>query len=235
MNLRDQRLIMVLATGSIIVLLLVLLSGQFEPPPQPEPNLTSPTPFTSDGRTILFFDDFSQPSPRWNQLVDDYGITDFEYGGYHVKVNVPNQNFVATPGLAFDQNGNGVRVDAFATLIDTPNDTTFGLICGYENAANFRIMFLRKDGYYGIAKYQGGAPELIGMAGLLPTDALNPDGVNYLSAICKNTTITFFLNNQLLITVQDNAEIIGEVGFLAGSGTGGYADVLFDNFLVSIP
>ncbi|RME08431.1 MAG: hypothetical protein D6803_01275 [Anaerolineae bacterium] len=181
---------------------------------------------------ILFQDDFADRTSGWGYMDVVQGITDYENGIYRIRVDEPEYDLWATPGLTFDD----VRIEVEATKAAGPDDNRFGLICRHQDVNNFYVFYISSDGYYGLGKVQDGVFSLLGMDELLPHDAIRQGAAtNHIQADCLQNRLSLYVNGTLLGEASDDAFSSGEVGVIAGAyGTGG-VDIHFDNFIVRAP
>ena len=182
--------------------------------------------------TILFQDDFSNPSSGWNQVSTESGTTDYADGMYMIQVNAPNLDVWARPGLNFTDTI--IEVETFKVGGDRNN--RFGVICRLTGSDNFYSFLISSDGYYGIGKVTGGAYELIGMDALQPSEAIQQgSAINRIRAECTGDHLALFVNGEKIAEAQDSAFTAGDVGLIAGTYDTPGTDIRFDNLIVTQP
>jgi len=224
---------------SVVVYALVLasISCQFFPSRDSETQVSS----GSDNSTsltetpvseILYQDDFSSVSRGWISLRDEEGITDFDQGGYRIRVDREEFFFWANPGLTLSD----VRIEVDATKIGGPDQNEFGVICRYKDEFNFYFFTITSDGYYGITKVIDDEYVLIGMENLREASVINQgNATNHIRVDCKGDTLRLFINGNLLAEVLDDTITSGDVGLIAGTYDDPGTDILFDNLMVVRP
>ena len=181
---------------------------------------------------LLFQDDFSDPESGWDKVSVSDGITDYADGVYRIFVNTSNTDVWSNPGLSFTD----TRIEVDATKVDGADDNDFGLICRYKDSSNFYFFVISSDGYYGIGKVVDGKQQLIGVETMPPSEFINQgNDTNHLRADCAGTTLSIYVNDQLLANYEDGEFSSGDVGLIAGSFDNAGVDVHFDNFVVSKP
>ncbi len=186
----------------------------------------------SPGDSVLFQDDFSDPSSGWDQVEVDEGVTDYIDGVYRIFVNTVNTDVWANPGLDFTDTY--IEVDAAKAAGDDNND--FGVICRYQNGENFYFFVVSSDGYYGIGKVINGEQQLIGTDSMPPSEVINQGNAsNHLRAGCVGNQLSLAVNGELLAEYGDADLTSGDVGLLAGSFENPGTDIRFDNFSVLRP
>ncbi len=75
--------------------------------PQPE---TPATPSPDEGLTLPFRDDFSDPTSGWYTLRDETGISDYENGAFHMRVD--KANWLVYSGVPLPATDVVIEVDA---------------------------------------------------------------------------------------------------------------------------
>jgi len=178
---------------------------------------------------ILYQELFADNTSGWDRVINDGGIMDYDSGGFRILVRGAKMNFWSTPG----ENFGDVRVEADVTRLNGPDENRAGLICRYRDGDHY-FFIISTDGFYGMGKFIGGQSILLGQESMLPTDLIL-DGVNHLRADCVGNTLSFYVNFNLVATIQDSDFATGDVGVLAGSFNEPGVDVLFQNFVVTQP
>jgi hypothetical protein len=186
------------------------------------------------GENVLYKDDFSNETTGWPRARTDEGITDYENGIYRIFLNLENQDFLGTPGLALQSD---VRVEVDATKVAGSDDNDFGVMCRYQNNNNFYQFFVSSDGYVGILKMVDGASQNISGGQLIDHPAVNiGNAMNRIRADCLGDTLTLYVNGQQVLTAQDTTFMTGgDVGIFAGTYDEPGTDIHFDNFIVKKP
>jgi hypothetical protein len=184
------------------------------------------------GNTVLFQDDFSDPSSGWMTVHEPDQIMAYENGGFRIWVNQPNFDYWSVPGLRFTD----VSIEVDITKLGGPDDNDIGVICRYKNSDNFYGFLISSDGYYGISERQNGEHQVIGMDGMKHSSTIHTgNAVNHVRADCVGNTLTLSVNGVQLVKVEDSSLAVGDVGLLAGSFDQPGVDILFDNFVVKKP
>lgn len=181
---------------------------------------------------VLFQDDFTDTSSGWDRVNTQSGLTDYADGVYRIFVNEASTDVWANPGLTFTD----VAVDVEATKVGGPDDNDFGVTCRSVDTNNFYFFIISSDGYYGIGKVVDGAQQLIGMDAMEPSDAVKQgEASNRLHVECAGTTLSLWVNGQMIKEVEDTQFAKGDVGLMAGSFDVAGTDIHFDNFSVKKP
>ncbi len=181
---------------------------------------------------VLFQDDFSRPISGWDRYADSTYRADYAQGGYEIEVLQPNTDAWATPGLNFSD----VRLEVEATKVHGPDNNLFGLLCRYQDPANFYFFVASSDGYVGIGVAKGGRRRLLSSESLLPSPAvLTGQATNYLGAECIGYDLRFFVNGVPVAEARAAEWPQGDVGLIAGTYDEPGTRIRFDNFSVLRP
>lgn len=181
--------------------------------------------------SVLFQDDFAQPTTGWDRYMVAEGIMDYDAGGYRILVNALETNFWATPRHNFTD----VRVEVDTGKLAGPDENRIGLICRYSNA-NYYFFIISSDGFYGLGIFKDGGATLLGQSEMLSSSNINKGlAVNHLRADCVGDTLTFYVNGFQVAQAQDATLPSGDVGMLAGTFATPGVDIVFDNFVTLQP
>ena len=201
--------------------------------PNTEIEQVTPIPSEAAVQANLFLEDaFDDPNSGFLRLRDEEGITDYDQGGYRIKVDKTNYFFWAESGQSFSD----VQIDVDTTTLGGPESSEFGVICRYKDEDNFYFFSITSDGYYGVSKHIGEEYEFIGMDEFKSSPAINKgQAQNHLTAVCEGDKLRFSVNGTLLAEVEDNTITLGDVGLIAGTEDTAGTDILFDNLIVLKP
>ena len=181
--------------------------------------------------STLFVDDFSNPGSGFDHFKTAEGIMDYDSGGYRILVNALQTNFWATPRKNFSD----VRMEVDIGKLGGPDENRMGLLCRFSNT-NYYFFLITSDGFYGVGIYFDGQAILLGQSELKNSEAIQKGlAVNHLRADCAGNTLTFYVNNVQLTSVQDGTLQSGDVGLLTGTFDEPGVDVIYDNFAVLKP
>lgn len=210
----------------LLFVLIFLLSACGAQPQQTD----IPVPAQPSG-SVLFQDDFSQPTTGWDRLLVTEGVMDYYSGGYRMLVNGMQTNFWATPRRNFTD----VRIEVDTGKMAGPDENRIGVICRLAGKDYYFFLF-SSDGFYGMGLFKDGQATLLGQSEMLYSENINKGvAVNHLRADCAGNMLTFYINGFQVAQAQDSTLISGDVGILAGTFNASGVDVLFDNFVVLQP
>lgn len=182
--------------------------------------------------SLLFQDNFTDPSSGWDRVRTEEGMTDYDVDKYRIVVNARNADYWANPGLDF-----GDAVITVETLkLSGPDDNNYGVLCRYQDRDNFYFFVISSDGYYGIGKVENGKQQLLEPEQMYPSDAiLQGNQYNNLRVVCSGSQLVLTVNGELVAETEDHAFQRGDIGLMVGSFDQPGVDVLFDHFTVTVP
>ena len=185
--------------------------------------------------SVLFHDDFSNPSSGWDQNTTADGTTDYATGGYRILVKTANLDMWANPGQTLQ---NDVRIEVDATKSAGPDDNGFGVICRYYDKDNFYKFLVTSDGYAGISMVSNGNVNIISSPDgkIQAVNNINKGAAsNHIRADCIGSTLTLYVNGNQVATASDSTLSGGDTGLFAQTYDTGGVDILFHDFNVSVP
>lgn len=182
---------------------------------------------------ILLADDFSRNRYRWGVVDRAGGDIEIAYGGMVFSIELPNFMFWSVIGKSFQDS----LIEVDSMLVQGSVNNSLGMICRYQDEANFYGFMISHDGYYGIFKFVDGDLVITSEGGSLGySEAITQDGgLNHIQAICQGDRLSLLVNGTLLAAVNDDSFTEGKVGLLAGSYDEPGIILLFDNFKVIQP
>ena len=182
--------------------------------------------------SLLFQDDFSKPSSGWLVGQDGNGLVQYDRGGIRIYVSQPAAARLSVPNLSF----NDVHIEVDTAKLAGPDDNNYGLLCRYQDEANFYFFEISSDGYYSVGKYKDGVMSLIGMSQMQSHTSIHQgNALNHLRADCAGPNLDFYINGKKVSGVVDNDLKSGDIGLIAGALKTAGTDVLFDNLSVLQP
>jgi hypothetical protein len=209
-------------------------TNQDQPPVQIQPTLqVQIEPTVQVQSNVLFSDDFSNSSSGWDQVNEDYKITDYANGGYRMWLTETQYDIWANPSEYFS---GPVSIEVDATKTAGPDNNDFGIICNYQDIDNFYVGLISSDGYAVIGKVEAGTSTYISSEQMVSVSGINSgSATNHIRFDCNNGTLTLYANGNQVATVFDSSFSSGDVGLQVGTFDEGGVDMLFDNFVVTKP
>lgn len=172
---------------------------------------------------LLYQESFSDTASGWGQQMLSAGTAGYTDGAYRIIVSQPNVNVWSRPGLNFS----AARAEVAVFAAAGPLDNRMGLICRLVDDRNFYFFAISADGFYGIGKMKDGQVSILtGEGAMLPSVAIQTGNVpNQVRGDCAGSTLTMYINNQLVDSAKDSDFSSGDIGVLAGTFSQPGADV----------
>lgn len=187
---------------------------------------------SSQSGSILFIDDFSDPSTGWDTWNDNNSMVAYQDGGLRFLINQPDFDFWSRPGKYYQD----VHIEVDATKNGGPDNNDFGLICRFTDRDHFYAFLISSDGYTGIINVNDGQYIILSGENMQYNEAIQlGSAVNRLGADCTGSNLRMYVNGQKVLEAQDASHMAGEVGLMVGSYDIPGVDILFDNFVVKSP
>jgi hypothetical protein len=182
---------------------------------------------------VLFSDDFSGSNGNWDKHTDDKMTTTYYENAYRILVNVENYDAWANPD---DLSFTDAQVEVDATKNGGPDTNDYGIICRYKGTDSYYYGVIASDGYYAIYKKTAEGGEQLGMGGEQYSDKIKTGAdMNHIRFDCVGSTLSLYVNGNLIDQQTDSSYKAGNVGLIAGTYTQSGVDILFDNFIVYQP
>ncbi len=198
------------------------------PTATPEPDPTSEP--TSDD--ILFVADW-QDTVRWRHFELSEG-TDINYvvrsDMLFVRVNEINTTayYVYVDERLYDN----IQIEAQVELVDGPNFNNIGVVCR-ENPNGWYEFSIESGGFWTIWRADNTKIEALAQG---ESDAINTDKAqNQLTAVCYDTHLLLYINDELAGQVEDDMHKTGFFGLAVSSFDIPGTSVEFTDFVVSEP
>lgn len=201
-----------------------------------EPEVEPEQEGLSQSGVVLFSDDFSNPNSGWDRNDWDNGFTDYVDDAYQISVKRENYDIWTNPYLNFEGD---VRVEVDASKVAGDFDDNYGILCRYSGAASspsYYFFYISSDGFAVIGKVIDGETTYLSGEQMDYSDAINQGvATNHLRADCVGSTLTFYVNGELVAATSDSSLTDGDVGLDGGTFAATSATFLFDNFVVYQP
>lgn len=234
-------IIVVLLIAVAVVLTLALTDG-FDKEPTPTPTATAtptptpmptPTPTPTPIPTVLFSDDFSDPSSGWETYSWEEGAAFYKNGWLHIREEA---SYEGSEGSYAGQHFTDFVLEVETKLVGGTDDNWHLVICRSDQSDNYYGFGISADGYYSIAKFVNG--DRIVLAGPTYSTHINKGlGVTDIIHIeCIGSTLSLSVNGHLLTEDTDYTFTGGDIALATDSLSGfQFTEVAFDNIVVTAP
>ena len=226
-------LLLLVVCGSIGLLGTLFSFGNPETPTQ-EAVITSTSPATAVAtstspavlETVLFTDDFSDPTSGWPSLQNAQGRYSYEQDGYHIAVDQVEAVLWAKTNR---EDGN-ISVSVDARSIASASGY-YGLLCRMQDDQNFYYFLIQPNGSFTIGKYKNGEFLSLIPTGWRESDVIaQGDGTNRIKADCTGSTLRLYVNDTLLDETTDTDFTSGFSGVVVAALDDRSFEVVFNNF-----
>lgn len=176
------------------------------------------------GPLLLFEDDFSDPGSGWLEASDAQADQGYRGGKLFFAVQAADLLVWDNPGGNFQD----FALEVEAWPVSGGPENSYGVLIRYVDDGNFYRFDLSGDGYYALSKLEN--EEWIMLADWQASAHVKPQGeVNLIKIVCRGPKMTFYVNGQELIGVEDDSFERGDVGLFASTFTDPNIEVEFDN------
>jgi len=188
--------------------------------------------------SVLFQDDFAQPTSGWNAHTGAEAATNYDNGQYLIAVEQTGVDVWAQPGLEFTD----TRLEVETQYAAGPLNNEFGVMCRYTrrgDRSSFYFFLISSDGYYAQGKVVENKRTVLNPAtgDFQPASVIlqDPAAINQLSATCQGSHFTFAVNGAVLGEFDDSELARGDIGLIAGTYDETGVQIRFDNLVVKKP
>ncbi len=181
--------------------------------------------------SFSWHDDFSDPGSGWQAESDASAEVGYHDGVMRIVIQAPNRLAWASSGREYTD----FHLTVEATQADGPDDNEYGVLARMQDDDHFYRFSISGDGFYQIAKYDGGAWEPLS-GDWAPADAIRQgQATNRLEVIAQDAKMTLRVNDEELAQVEDSSYRRGDIGLYAGAFFEPGVEVHFDNLSVTEP
>ena len=199
-------------------------------PPLPVDTMPPPTPLPTMPPQAILADDFKSKTGWASETTDTYSYGFFE-GGYFISVNTSNATIWSVRDLILDN----ARLQTSARHLAGPMDGYYGVTCRHTDGANYYILVIGSDGFYGIGKMVNGELEFIQQSYDKSGIIQGGETFNRITGECIGSTLRLTVNEQQMLEVQDTTFDRGSSGMVAGSRMETGFQAQFANFVLINP
>ncbi|MBA7594375.1 hypothetical protein ES703_01316 [subsurface metagenome] len=188
--------------------------------------------FAAAGPTVLFSDNFSDPSSGWVTYDESDGKVAYQNGYFYIK-DYTNPEW-AMYGEA-QRYFTDFILEVETWLVGGTDDNWQAIGCRLENEDNYYDFRISADGYYIIAKWFNGNDTVF--AGPTYSSYINQGvgAVNLIHIECIGSSLSLSVNGHLLKQVTDTSFSGGDIALAANALSGTFTEVAFDNLVITEP
>lgn len=167
------------------------------------------------GLPVLQADDFDDPLSGWGTAESEVGRLVHGDGRFLAATRAPSTPVWTTSGTPFA----GAVIEVVASPPAGPEDDAYGIVVSYRNSEGFYAFLISSDGYYALLRREAGRfvwEREWTRAGVLSAIEMGLQP-NRLRALVAGSTLRFYVNDRLLVTVFDAPPGEGQAGPFAAS------------------
>jgi hypothetical protein len=197
------------------------------PPTEVSPTNIPPTdvpPTPATDWTLVWEDDFSDPASGFYVNSDADSSYEYKNGEYLIESRQTNWSVWIYLGYLFDN----VQISADTRVDYSTGNSTYGLLCRYQNEGDFYGFAFSEDGYYTIWLRMN--DEYTYLVDWTYDDRLVGIDTRRMTVTCDSDLLMLELDGEMLAQVRDSALTTGDVGLLVESYETSGARTAFDNF-----
>ena len=203
-----------------LILILALLTLTL-PACEKQPAPATPT---ATGPQLLLADDFDDPASGWLEAADAEASQGYRDGQFFFQVRAPDLIVWEDAGGNFED----FVLEVSARQASGAPENSYGVLLRYVDEGNFYRFDLTGDGSYAVLKLeQGEWQTLVDWQGSAHVRPLGE--VNRIQAVCQGTRMTFYVNDQMLDSVEDITFERGDVGLFVSTFAEPDVEVEFDD------
>lgn len=180
--------------------------------------------------TLAFEDDFSF-ALGWPTGSDSFVQLHYTQGGYAIRSKVVKDVVWSTRSQQFVD----MRVEVTASRMSGDLEGYYGVVCRFADGSNYYMLGVSSDGSYMIGKQKAGNLVFL-IEGKDEIGSVHTgNSPNLIRGDCIGKTLSLYVNNVLLASVEDNDFTAGAVGLAVGTKRNPGYEAFFDDFKVYIP
>ncbi len=180
----------------------------------------------------IFSENFTSDNGLWQLQDNDYGKAALENGTFLLEARQKNQTMWSQYYDSYED----VKIDVDAKAINTSvnENNGFGVDCRVQENGDGYSFHISSDGYYSIIKFEN--TDGTRLVDWTQSEYIYPgDFTNHITAICQGSHLEMWVNGVFLTSIEDSTFTSGSISVSVTTYTDDYADVEFDNLVVSMP
>jgi hypothetical protein len=184
---------------------------------------------------VLFEDTFDGVSSGyWRTEADESGVTSISDGAMIIEIKAPNMlQYTALADSQFSEFDLGVD----AAFMDSNSASTLGILLRMAGPDDFLRYEITADGRYMVERVNPGGGWTRYLDDWEKSSAIitGLGAANRLRVVAEGTEISFYANDELLLTIPDSPAVAGQIGLDAGTFGEPGTRAAFDNLIIRKP
>lgn len=186
---------------------------------------------TLDTATVRLVDQFDGGGGWAQGAVEDSYEFGYVDGVFRFDISVPDIEIWTVRGQTYSD----LRQEITITDMAGDVDGYFGLICRWQKPNTYYRFTVTPGGTFKITRIFLAIETDLAEAQLSPFSEFSDQEAYRIRTDCTDSQLLFYLNQQLVLSAEDNELQTGQFGMLAEAGTGGSIQVEVDNYALYIP
>ena len=196
---------------------------------------SSPANSPAPDPDVLFEDTFDGVSSgMWRTEADESGLTSISDGAMVIEIKAPNMlQYTALADSQFSEFDLGVD----AAFMNSNSASTLGILLRMAGPDDFLRFEITADGRYMVERLNpgGGWTRYLDDWEKSPAIITGLGAANRLRVVAEGTEISFYANDELLLTMPDSPAVAGQIGLDAGTFGQPGTRAAFDNLIIRLP
>jgi len=191
-------------------------------------NLVVRAPEYDGDPDVLFADAFDDNTSGWARGINSDYRQGYYAGHYFIEAKTSDQELYTTSKQSFD----AVRIDVDTRVEQGATDSSWGVLCRYQDIKNHYGFEISEDGYYIAWRYEDDELKILSEWKRSDVIERGKDARNHLTVYCLEDTLQMFVNGKELLKIEDADVQSGKVGLVSSVYDTPGSLINFDNFVV---
>jgi hypothetical protein len=170
------------------------------------------------------FDD----AETWRLGSDAAAELEINEGRLHINILQPGQVAWAVAERTFAD----FKLQVDATQLAGPLDNEYGVLLRMDGDSHFYAFSVSGDGYVRASRYDDGRWEVLGPDWVAHEAVNQGAATNTLTVEARGAELTFWVNDEQVLQVADDALARGEIGLYAGAFNESGVNIAFDDLVI---
>ncbi len=186
-----------------------------------------------EGDSVLFIDDFSDPTSGWQEITRRAGTAAYGDGQFVITASLDGSLMWATAGQDFSDLT--IEVDATQVLAADNNLNAYGVMCRMQRDDSGYLFQVSGDGYVNITR--AGHDDFVTLTDWETSGAvIQGNSTNHIQAVCAGSRLALIVNGETVAEVIDTTYTSGNIALAATTFEEAQPTTIhFDNLVVTGP
>ena len=195
-------------------------------------SLTAHFETTQTASEVLFSDDFGDEAGNWEVYTAEYGSVFYRGGWLHLINNNPTE---FSTGTRTHRHFTDFVLRVETKLVAGTPGNWHIVLCRYQDSSNSYYFATSADGHYFVSKLVNGDWTALASANHSFHIKQGVGAINLVRIECIGSKLSLSANGHLLWQGTDTTFIGGDIALVADAYAGTFAEIAFDNIVISTP